>query len=134
MSHHEALRMLLDAEAVINVAGGAFSCNALYLAADDSNQEAMRLLLSTKRDPNAVGGFHGDSLLAALAGNHRGAVKILLDWKANINDHHSLYTAAPYPNVNVIKLLLHRGATVGERALRKALKRGLDTDVINKLL
>lgn len=51
-----------------------------------------------------------------------------------LSTHHALYNVGVYADVNIINLLPRKGATVVARALWKALKRGLDEEVIGKLL
>jgi len=125
---------------------------ALYLACERGEAEIVKLLLSHGANPNiaTVGELIWYPIQAACRGLHYDAVKLLLEYNADVNvcdntDHTALHCVLLFPNIDsderrdLVQLLLDAGAhvnaasTFGETPFYIACSKGLES-VAKKML
>lgn len=82
--------------------------SALYAAAMNGRQAAVRALLGAGAKTVAESGYFGNALGAAVAYGHRSVIELLLENKPNFDD--ALHAAIHNNSVEILKLLLERGA------------------------
>ena len=119
----EIIRLLLDKGADVNIQGGEYG-TALRAAAYRGKVELIHLLLDKGADVNAQGGGgeYGTALQAAAASSGESmleVVRLLLDNGADVNAQSAggrygtaLHAAAHCSNVEVMRLLVEKGANV----------------------
>ncbi|XP_062427676.1 ankyrin repeat and SOCS box protein 3 [Rhea pennata] len=89
---------------------------ALHLSASHGCVESVNFLLEAGADPNAVTTEGSTLLFLAVENGHPGIVKLLLQYGAGINGHHSwsgwnsLHQASYQGYTEIIKILLEKGA------------------------
>nr|XP_009667348.1 PREDICTED: ankyrin repeat and SOCS box protein 3 isoform X1 [Struthio camelus australis]XP_009667349.1 PREDICTED: ankyrin repeat and SOCS box protein 3 isoform X1 [Struthio camelus australis]XP_009667350.1 PREDICTED: ankyrin repeat and SOCS box protein 3 isoform X1 [Struthio camelus australis]XP_009667351.1 PREDICTED: ankyrin repeat and SOCS box protein 3 isoform X1 [Struthio camelus australis]XP_009667352.1 PREDICTED: ankyrin repeat and SOCS box protein 3 isoform X1 [Struthio camelus austra len=89
---------------------------ALHLSASHGCLESVSILLEAGADPNEVTTEATTPLFLAVENGHSGIVKLLLQYGANINGHHSwsgwnsLHQASFQGYTEIIKILLEKGA------------------------
>jgi ankyrin repeat protein len=172
--HGEIVKLLLESGFDVNTRGryyiddsSSFYCygsNALCAASEKGNTALVKLLLEHDAFVNFPGGIYGNPLQAAAAKGHEEVVEILLNtegieinetgkylsWLGDEADGTALYLASEEGHVNIVKLLLDRGADIDakvdlwgtaltiaavsnqEEVVRLLLERGADVNVENE--
>lgn len=101
--------------------------NALSIAAEQGNEQSVRMQLNDSADPNMQDAHDGRSLLSRAAENgHQGIVKALLEFDANVNavdgSSRSASSAIPVPGETVSSVLLDK---VADHVLLQTMDGGL---------
>ncbi len=124
VSEEARTRLLLEKGAVINGQTDS-GRTALYLAASQSNRDAvLRLLLEKGADPSIATMTGRTPLMAASAAGEVGIMKALLEKKANPKaataaGSTALFDAVRSRNVEAVRLLLEAGADVSSQTKRR---------------
>jgi ankyrin repeat protein len=172
--HEEIVKLLLESGFDVNTRGRYYiddsssfydyGSNALCAASEKGNTALMKLLLEHDAFVNFSGGIYGNPLQAAAAKGHEEIVEILLNteginvnekgkylsWLGDEADGTPLYLASEGGYINIVKLLLDRGADIDakvdlwgtaltiaavsnqEEVVRLLLERGADVNVENE--
>ncbi|KKP06311.1 hypothetical protein THAR02_01556 [Trichoderma harzianum] len=115
--HSEAIVILLEAKASVNLTQGGVAGTALIAAATGGNPDVITMLLKEGANINAHGGVWGTALQAAAAIGNQAAVECLLEEGADINAQGGLYgtalqAAAAKGKKDIVEVLLTGGANI----------------------
>ncbi|KAK7013936.1 ANK-REP-region domain-containing protein, partial [Favolaschia claudopus] len=110
----EIVKMLLDAGADMNIAGGEYG-TVLHAAVNWRSRHIVKMLLAAGADTNIVGGKYGTALHTAVCRESEPIVKMLLDAGADMNivggEYGTVLHAAVYwKSRHIVKMLLAAGA------------------------
>lgn len=118
--HYEATKILVESGADVNYTGfDPFGKTMLSIAAEDGNNNIVKLLLDKGAGINALSKNGWTALKRAADSGHVETVKLLLDSRADITikDVHRMtafHNAAENGHIEVLKLLLTYGADINE--------------------
>ncbi|KAK6980538.1 ankyrin repeat-containing domain protein [Favolaschia claudopus] len=100
----EIVKMLLDAGADMNIAGGEYG-TVLHAAVNWRSRHIVKMLLAAGADTNIVGGKYGTALHTAVCRESEPIVKMLLDAGADMN-----IVGVYWKSRHIVKMLLAAGA------------------------
>jgi len=83
-SQLSTVRFLLDARAQVDEAAADSGETAVKVAVEGNNEILLKLLLRRRADPNRISPVKGSLALLATVNNHLGALKVLLEARADV--------------------------------------------------